>query len=1515
MPLCPLVRCLLPLLAHTADDAVNPFEHMPFTSPTFREILMLAPLATDDPEEDMHSDILVDIEGEGDQIVDAAQGLVLDNVKLGQLKVPVASKLSPEVLLLANSFYRDWLWPKIKEYRAAGQDTNYALDRIDLPKVRKGAPDMTGSDGGFSCYRIVMQTLMNREGGVMDIVEQVMKRAGVTPAHAWLHLREENRLPPGKSKVDDYEVLPPQSATGYVGPQVVDVVAETLFGPEALTPSGKVIRLYAEVGNVLVRRAWERLWRKLKTAVGKSKELYERFDLTLKVAEDLGTDAAMAAAVLAFRQWRVDGAEKTMEVEDVNFKQAESRLGQLCHELGYDMYGQLNRAGKRTAKKKEQKKRKAISKLATEQDIAASQDNYEAFCEALRPPSPGVEPGPARNRFDLLEDYGDLGMKDYAGRSVGEMFADLGLPGATYFPFGTSGSNPEKPISMMPHQVAGTSAILKRAFTGDQDSPALPTFLCDDVGLGKTAQLLGVIQMIAHMRQQQEYHPSKKLVPPPMAAPAGKNTPYFAGLDEIPNLPHLLVMPRTLSDQWTSEIDKFTTKGSFQVVRYNSDQDNLPRFFSSGDYQKAAGADGRRAGRVIVIADQSRLLGFDRQAIDTQAKNCFEVPPKKGCMAAQLKLAEGDPTQLKRRQETMVAGNIWDQRFATVIYDESHNLRNDRLTNLASIIISDHALLRIAATATPLFTGPKDLCGQCRVLRFSPFIGLQGQNLYKRLREMEKQAKKDWDDEAAEVISDAIDEDVREIAEMEGAEDDLARVAQITEDVRRRYDSGDQKKILQTQFIHEESIETVRELILPIIVRRTCDSKDMDGKPLLPMRRYKELMAWSPLSSEEQAVLDMVNKVHDEHVQLRKRGLLFDPKVLVWEDFLMGQKDACMQREIVLLKKEKVELKLLVNKITESWTVDNLDEKMSTRLKTLYAILEHYWVGNPKPPIYQQDGIRNLAAEAKQPEPPLLSKPRKFVIYVEYGVHLRLTKRMLELQGIKCVEYHGQMNMIQRAKAAETFQKDANCRVMLLSKVGGAGLNLQVASVMIFLSPVWSGLEKMQIIGRLWRFGQLDEVIVFMIVAQGGADLPLAGYAGGKSAMAAVFLGPEKRLYEAKLVSDSLKRDQEKGADGSESQDEDEDDDLPLAGLLKVKRSHVKPRALKSAIKSLSLLANRKASEDRLDGMSPGSAIPSSSPPPPPSSSPPTMASSPSPSRERSSSPLSMPSSLAMQVQSRPQMLHPLLHAAPLAVCRPQQPVSSSSPIASTLKRKARPKPRPAVGLSSGSIDSEDVFDLSRVKRTKHSHGSALTQETNTAGGPVASPTGSRPTYAHPVGARHTTMQVQPREPEISPSSSGQTKRAQPELTPSTVLSPPLRAATTESGRQRATSVIAAQRQRSTAPGKASAPVQPQARPAQPQTPDEVTRHGKGKAKELDLSVSSSPPSVEVPARQSSVVGAELQHLRVGFFPPTIGTWKKAAKAATATEKLDQHEKALCDTSAATAGHVRRSRPSLFDDI
>jgi hypothetical protein len=84
-------------------------------------------------------------------------------------------------------------------------------------------------------------------------------------------------------------------------------------------------------------------------------------------------------------------------------------------------------------------------------------------------------------------------------------------------------------------------------------------------------------------------------------------TPYFEGRDSIPNLPHLIVVPCTLTSQWIREIAKFVAAGSFQVVQYCSQKENLGQFFSapSSDYVRAAGPNGSKAGRVIVIADQS----------------------------------------------------------------------------------------------------------------------------------------------------------------------------------------------------------------------------------------------------------------------------------------------------------------------------------------------------------------------------------------------------------------------------------------------------------------------------------------------------------------------------------------------------------------------------------------------------------------------------------------------------------------------------------------------------------------------------------------------------------------------------------------------------------------------------------------------------------------------------------------------------------------------------------------------
>jgi hypothetical protein len=84
-------------------------------------------------------------------------------------------------------------------------------------------------------------------------------------------------------------------------------------------------------------------------------------------------------------------------------------------------------------------------------------------------------------------------------------------------------------------------------------------------------------------------------------------TPYYAGLPAIPNLPSIVIVPRTLGPQWVEQIDKFTHPGGFSVVRYSVDRGPLETFSTNpkGDYQIAAGKDGEYASRVIVVADIS----------------------------------------------------------------------------------------------------------------------------------------------------------------------------------------------------------------------------------------------------------------------------------------------------------------------------------------------------------------------------------------------------------------------------------------------------------------------------------------------------------------------------------------------------------------------------------------------------------------------------------------------------------------------------------------------------------------------------------------------------------------------------------------------------------------------------------------------------------------------------------------------------------------------------------------------
>ncbi|KAF8749382.1 SWIM zinc finger domain protein [Rhizoctonia solani] len=222
-----------------------------------------------------------------------------------------------------------------------------------------------------------------------------------------------------------------------------------------------------------------------------------------------------------------------------------------------------------------------------------------------------------------------------------------------------------------------------------------------------------------------------------------------------------------------------------------------------------------------------------------------------------------------------------------------------------------------------------------------------------------------------------------------------------------------------------------------------------------------------------------------------------------WHNFLIEQKFAGMLAKLGALRLEEQAQELdcgtLTNKVTNNWTVENLPQKMSTRMQCVMGLIEWFWIGNPKPVALLED------------------EARKFLIYVEFQQHQALIAKMLTLKEKDYVTYNGSMATTKCQHSVEKFANDPSCQIMIISNVGSAGLNLVEASVVIIVSSVWSGLELDQIMGCIDCPGQLQDVAVYNIMAPEGIDLALNVYADSKAQLSNHFLSLQRTLQTVYL--------------------------------------------------------------------------------------------------------------------------------------------------------------------------------------------------------------------------------------------------------------------------------------------------------------------------------------------------------------------------------------------------------------
>jgi hypothetical protein len=101
---------------------------------------------------------------------------------------------------------------------------------------------------------------------------------------------------------------------------------------------------------------------------------------------------------------------------------------------------------------------------------------------------------------------------------------------------------------------------------------------------------------------------------------------------------------------------------------------------------------------------------------------------------------------------------------------------------------------------------------------------------------------------------------------------------------------------------------------------------------------------------------------------------------------------------------------------------------------------------------------------------------------------------------------------------------------------------------------VWSGQERRQIIGRLWRYGQGRHVIVIDMRAPDTVDEILAAYADGKTMMSDEFLSRQRLVMEH--IHNAPEEDHFDISDSplpmEEYDDDDEDDTRPVVAATKV---------------------------------------------------------------------------------------------------------------------------------------------------------------------------------------------------------------------------------------------------------------------------------------------------------------------------------------------------------------------------
>ncbi|KAG2111479.1 hypothetical protein DEU56DRAFT_919984 [Suillus clintonianus] len=321
------------------------------------------------------------------------------------------------------------------------------------------------------------------------------------------------------------------------------------------------------------------------------------------------------------------------------------------------------------------------------------------------------------------------------------------------------GNEDMEPLALLWHQRVGVAAMVDKIWSASKSDEEVPGMLiADEVGVGKTALTMGFIAFVIDAFWIQEVAAGRgrpdgvtstinvtNVRPAPIlvgvyvgggvgidassgplrepflthqpsggvdvvdVAGAAAERPYFAGMDAIPNLPHVIIVPNSLNSQWYSELRTFFAPKAVEIYNYPTAESEFGEFFN--------GAWATSATPLI-----HRIILVNHSVMNTSGK-VFDT--RKGVPGHNSNKASDDMRSLKLRKQA--AKCLWArQKFLTASVDEVHDMRNLTAGFYATLEVMKAAIVKLLSTGTPLYTGPKDLCNLGRLARIPYFMGKLG---------------------------------------------------------------------------------------------------------------------------------------------------------------------------------------------------------------------------------------------------------------------------------------------------------------------------------------------------------------------------------------------------------------------------------------------------------------------------------------------------------------------------------------------------------------------------------------------------------------------------------------------------------------------------------------------------------------------------------------------------------------------------------------------------------------------